>query len=44
MIKKILSIFLVTMSFCNAQMNKQILDFEFEGVMLNGVLNLPEEG
>ena len=26
-----------------AQSNRQILEFEFEGVLLNGVLNLPKD-
>lgn len=35
-------LFLIVIS-SQAQSNKQILDFEFEGVVLNGVLNLPED-
>jgi hypothetical protein len=28
---------------CNAQINKEVFEFEFEGVTLNGVLNTPQE-
>jgi len=38
----ILTILLMIVTFTHAQSNRQILDFEFEGVTLNGVLNLPK--
>ncbi len=38
----IITIFLIIVFNIEAQSKKQILDFEFEGVTLNGVLNLPK--
>ena len=38
----ILTIFLMIITYTQAQNNRQILDFEFEGITLNGVLNLPK--
>ena len=43
MLRRLLVAFLFLSLCCNAQSQKQILDFEFEGVSLNGVLNLPKD-
>ncbi len=39
----LISILFLIAANLNAQSKRQILDFEFEGVLLNGVLNLPED-
>ncbi|WP_420320487.1 alpha/beta hydrolase family protein [Flagellimonas sp.] len=39
----VISILFLIVTSLKAQSNRQILDFEFEGVVLNGVLNLPED-
>ncbi|SEL09313.1 Serine aminopeptidase, S33 [Aquimarina amphilecti] len=43
--KRIIALTILTLIFFNlkAQSNKQVLNFEFEGIKLNGVLNLPKD-
>lgn len=43
--KRIIVVILLFLIFTNsnAQSNRQLVDFEFEGVLLNGVLNLPKD-
>ena len=39
----VITILFLTVNNSKAQSNRQTLDFEFEGVVLNGVLNLPKD-